>query len=281
MNSTWSLKSARQPRYPLGDAEGLAIRTAFTQLEATAELPPFKADCMTCVNKANAYGAQLGDGPSDNFFIIGDTAYLGREKRRDPKGNFLNFYKRLFSQLTLTVQPISAARFIESAEPKDRAAGELLYVPCECGGPDDFDDWARDNTCLCNSCYNYAVKDRWISTTPNGGTTPSLGVPKVKDWIAVLEQDGLEHVATWNTAPKKPSPKGWYVALALDSGQFTNAHFLRLDGNAWSHKWSSYPPQLCDLAGKAMPKDKILEADLCEYKIKAFFFVPHPLKVGR
>jgi hypothetical protein len=97
----------------------------------------------------------------------------------------------------------------------------------------------------------------------------------------VLEADGLVWVADLETKPPNATPSGWHVALALKrEGALTNFHFLRLDGDRWVHKWSTLPPQACDLDGAPIPREGILGANLGGYLIAAFFWVEPPIRMG-
>jgi hypothetical protein len=284
MKQTWSLATAQQRRVPLSDENVQDIRREFAKLELVSDDLPYEAECMSCEEKDSAFGAQLSDSKSDNLLLIGSSVYLGSQKRRDNEaGMFKGFYAKLFSQLNVKLKAADDRQVIAALREGD--LGDLFWTPCECGGPDDFNAWAYENTYACNSCYNFAVKDRWVSEDANGGAMPESASSELRDWIDAIEDDGLEHVADWKTAPKKnkPSKAGWYVALALDDSEVANGHFLRLDGSYWSHKWSSYPPQLCDFGANAdaIPKDGILDADLCEYCVAAFFWCPRPLKLYR
>lgn len=175
------------------------------------------------------------------------------------------------------------------AKSKDVAAdqqppdlGALRFEPCSCGGPEDFDHWARSKTMRFNSCFNFAVKDCW--TDHVGGATPSAYPShEVDNWVDCLKDVGMRLVADENETPAGASADGWHVALALKTKdnptKTTNFHFLRLDGDHWSHKWSSKAPQLCDLAGKAIPKDKLRSAELCGYEVKRIFWVDGKLSL--
>lgn len=203
--------------------------------------------------------------------------------------------RSLVSQLLLPVaSPVAAARTLhEPAKAKAKAkadwrrchhgsghhAGDDI-ASCRCGSPADASTWLPAAICLSSNCYNFAVKDVWCQGAGGVpvGATPA-GVPSPIDdyaaWSVILSGDGLIPVADYTVIPAGLSG-GWHVALAVNTTDF---HFLRLDGAHWSQKYGPRPPQTCDASGAAIPANGIDAADLCDYQLVGYFYVPHALAI--
>ena len=98
-------------------------------------------------------------------------------------------------------------------------------------------------------------------------------------WNAALAKDGIMPVKHWDDPPKgSTSADGWIVALAVPTEG--PGHFLRLDGDIWSHKMATLAPQTCDLTGAPIKRDDILAVNLCNYVVRGFYWVPAGIVIG-
>jgi hypothetical protein len=279
MRITWSLFASGTPRYyRLHDEAILAIRGALEQMETVvSDLPP-TAHCKQCIDR-QGYMCLLGNELDDQLVVLWDAVIWGRKQVLDTQHVFFMFFEELFETLRKVAAPTFLEEWIAGTGDDDGDLGEVVFSPCSCGGPRDYNDWTRRKTLLSNSCYNYAAKDLWIMNGENtGGARGAFASGNVAIWSAKLLPAGLEEVTDWNHRPVDASPDGWHAALALkkESGLY-NFHFLRLDDDAyWTHKWSTLPPQRCDLAGKPILRDGIHAADLCGYEVKAFYWAEPP-----
>lgn len=198
------------------------------------------------------------------------------ETRVDSAGTLVNYLSSL--GLPRTLPEILAPQ--NADDPRCVDIPPPTYEPCACGGPSDFDLWASLETMLNNVCYNFALRDIWCA---GGGGYPS-GAPSdgdISKWNIALAKDGLVAVPDWHTIPKGFDPyDGWHVALAL--GPNGDGHFLRFDSDtdSWSHKYSTRLCQACDAAGKQIPRDQILAANLSCYCVKAFYWARSGLTIG-
>ncbi len=152
--------------------------------------------------------------------------------------------------------------------------------PCRCGSPADASTWLPSAICVSSTCYNYAVKDVWCNGAGGltVGATPVRSPAVITDyaqWSAILGVDGLIPVADHTVVPHGMIG-GWHVALVVST---TDYHFLRLNGSHWSQKYGPRPPQTCDAGGAAIPADGICRANLCDYKLVGYFYVPKALTI--
>ncbi len=154
-----------------------------------------------------------------------------------------------------------------------------LATACACGMVADAASWLPFEICESSNCFNYAVKDVWcrfggmsVGATP--ASRPST-ITSYTQWAAILAPDGLIPAADPITVPPGATG-GWHVALAVNASDF---HFLRLDGTHWTHKHGPLPPQACDASGAAMPARELERANLCDYRLVGYFYVPGRLRI--
>lgn len=276
---TWTMKDSGRLRIMVLNADdAAAIKSNFDRYPFNVvDVPPI-ASCTTCADATSGYVAILGESTNDQLFVMWDSVRLGRKLLVDPERKFFTYYAAFFLALHVAQEqaPIGKERVATFRRHRTSDLGELLYRPCPCGGPADFDDWSRSLTLNSNDCYNFAAKDLWV-TQEVGGAMGAYGSGDLEDWKAALAPDGLTWVPDLSTTPPGATAKGWYVALALKPAGFVfNFHFLRLDGNHWVHKWSSSVPQVCDMGGALIPKDGVRAADLCGYCVVDGFFWAEP-----
>lgn len=288
MRVAWSLRDSGYPALSLLRDDNIAeLQAMLAQFKKMVPATPPAAECKVCETPTPGYMALMGDGPDDLLIVLWNGVRIGKELLIDPSRKFYRFFHDFF----LKLQPVReipkrkkglgeiADQLMTALRLEKDDPGEIWFSPCECGGPADFNDWSREHTLLENSCYNYAVKDRRVGPRdPLGGATGAYASGDKQEWREALEDDGLIWVPDWNTQPTGAHADGWHLVLALEQRPFaSNYHFLRLDVDHWSHKWSLLPPQLCDLSGNYIPKDGIREADICGYEIADFYWANPPI----
>jgi hypothetical protein len=152
---------------------------------------------------------------------------------------------------------------------------ESSYPRCACGSPADGNLWRVMDICDASTCYNYAVRDVWCEDEiiPIGATPRAFpsNMSSYDAWAKILGGDGV-----LRTKPKT-AKGGWYIALATSTKDF---HFLRLDGQFWTHKFGGFPSQTCDVSGAKIPRKALEKANLCEYGLVGTFYVPKPLRIN-
>jgi hypothetical protein len=155
--------------------------------------------------------------------------------------------------------------------------------PCGCGSPVDAEIWLPLQVCEASNCFNYAARDVWCRGIEPGRATGAIprSTPvnrtSYEEWAGVLAPDGILRADATLTPPDGHNG-GWHIALASNGTDF---HFLRLDGDYWTHKSSVRPPQMCDTKGNLIPKHELESAHLCGFNLVGYFFVPHPLSLDR
>jgi hypothetical protein len=232
--------------------------------------------CWSC-SPRRLYQVILNDQRSGLYVVSerqvtrGAEALRHVETRADPDDRLVTFLAMLVLQLPEldTTMPFVSRRCPKKPMP--------FIEPCSCGGPIDFADWSSRVTLINNNCYNFARKDLWCThgvRVPDGH--PSNG--DLDRWIEALTAEGLIHVPDWHTIPPGKDPeRGWHIALALEpDGDF---HFLRFDRaqDMWAHKMASLACQTFDGAGQPIRGDGILSANLCDFRVRLFFWAePEP-----
>ena len=265
----------------LTDDEVADLLGRFEDLRPAVKLEPI---CWTCSGRG--VFQLFPDGPENAQYVVREDTVTracksGGESLLETRVHAGTAFLRGFSALAISDTlrtAIDGDRHF--AVPKYcEVLPSPVYPPCPCGAPEDFDRWASRTTLFNNSCYNFALKDTWCGDcggypihAPTNGSMPQ--------WSEVLSGDGLIEVPDMDTVPPGCDPDaGWHVALALNTG--SDAHFLRLDAgqNRWTHKFASHLPQTCDGNGNDIPRDGILTANLCGYRVQAFYWAREGLRI--
>jgi hypothetical protein len=271
--------SGLDPRAPLNAESALRFRESW---ERCAIVDPAQARVDTCWKRpppgpvVQDFVLVLGDKSEDVIYLIGGFAIRGNDVRLATAE-----FVQLLASLPLALT-IARARLPQERVPRCEHRGHVPSIlPCACGVPEDFERWASAEVCLFSNCYNFAVRDFWCNE--GFGAQPTDTPDDLTDadaWADILWPDGLRHVPDFPDVPADiATPDGWHVALAVNE-QDGNYHFLRLDGDDWTHKFGKRPPQACDASGSGMPKDDLEQADLFDYHVVTYFWAPRPLRIN-
>jgi hypothetical protein len=140
---------------------------------------------------------------------------------------------------------------------------------CPCDGNElglDLSAWHYTAPIIHNNCYSYARGKRWCE----GGQGSQPGDRESgseKEILAGLAADRLIQVCKSDL-----SDKGLFIGLFIEGS--ANYHFLRLDGDYWTHKFGGYPVAGCDADLKPIPRDGLESSAMLNFTFKDYFYVP-------
>jgi hypothetical protein len=140
-------------------------------------------------------------------------------------------------------------------------------VRCPCESTIDLSEWGVAPVIISNNCYSFARRTRWCDG--GQGSQPGNQESSNEEQIrAALHRDGLRPA----TEAEVLSGPGDFVVFLLEGT--LNYHFLRLDGDRWTHMPNGYPATACDADGRAIPIDRVKQANLQGLRFRDYFRVP-------
>jgi hypothetical protein len=205
-----------------------------------------------------AVDGNLTDGSL--MYVLGKSVQIDDTLQEDQSGELERMALEAMDSGEL-VRSVPCRR-CDPNEPRERP------VPCPCDSPIDLSEWNRDTVITHNNCYSFARRMRWCAG--GQGSQPGNRVSHTKQEIRDgLTSDGL-HVVT--EAEVLGEESGDFVAFFLKGDN--DYHFLRLDGNRWTHMPASYAATACDALGHPIPKEGAQQADMDGYHFLDYYRIP-------
>jgi hypothetical protein len=138
---------------------------------------------------------------------------------------------------------------------------------CRCDSPIDLSIWNVARVINHNNCYSFARRTRWCAGSQ--GSQPGNQSSSNEEQIrAGLERDHLVRVGEAEVL----NGNGEFVALFLEGA--ANYHFLRLDGDRWTHMPNGHPAIACDADSRPILKARAPKANLRGLRFLDYFRVP-------
>lgn len=200
---------------------------------------------------------QLPDG--NLMYVLGNQVQLADGARVDGSGDLEKWAR----------EAMASGDLVRATHCRVCNLGEPSAEPfrCPCDGPVNLSEWGVAQVIISNNCYSFARRARWCGD--GQGSQPGDHESSNEEQIrAGLTHDGLLPATT---AEVLGGP-GDFVAFFLEGA--LNYHFLRLDGDHWTHMPNGHPAIACDAGGHPIPKDAVRTADLQQLRFRDYFRVP-------
>jgi hypothetical protein len=193
------------------------------------------------------------------MYVLGDSVELPDGPRIDQSRNLETWALEAME----SGEPVRAAACRRCA-PRE-PSGQPLRCPCD--SPIDLSEWNVAAVINHNNCYSFARRARWCA----GGQGSQPGDQLSSNETQIREglfRDGLVRVTEQDVL----TGTGDFVALLLEG--IHNYHFLRLDGDRWTHMPANHAAIACDADGNPILKNRLRQANMQGLRFLDYFRVP-------
>ena len=205
-------------------------------------------------------GTNLSDGSL--IYVLGNRVQFDDDVRVDASGDLEKW----------ALEAMASGDRVRAVPCRLCAPSEPAGTPfrCPCDNPIDLSPWNLDAVIDHNNCYSFARRARWCAG--GGGSQPGNQESGDETQIrAGLVIDGLVP-ATEAEVLRGNGTNGTFVAFLLKGT--LDYHFLRLDGDRWTHMPKGHPAIACDADGRPIRKDGVRLANMLEYRFRDYYRIP-------
>ena len=195
--------------------------------------------------------------PTRIAYVAGEIVQLANGRKWDPEG-ILSERAREALRRGRSPDTLSTTKCTECT---DGDLGDPWECPCDSAS---VKPWNYTRPVRCNTCYSYAWRKRWCG--PGGSKPQNRDQKTLEEVKSDVIKDGFAEVDE-----SRLSPQGHFIALLVRRDSESDYHFLRLDGDRWTHKPSYLLASACDAAGNPIPINGVKEAAFPEHKWVAYF----------